>query len=127
MCLYLNTCFAICSRYNVLRKSSGLEDMGSLQWHLILSNFIAWLLVALALIKGVKSLGKVMPSLLVAAHTISKHSVKENIINDYLFSFVPTKSHLVSAILTIFECRKLFVIPCILHTMYMDTLFLQIA
>ena len=44
----------------MLRKSSGLEDMGSLQWHLILSNFIAWFLVAMALIKGVKSLGKVV-------------------------------------------------------------------
>ena len=33
--------------------------MGSLQWHLVLSNFIAWFLVGLALIKGVKSLGKV--------------------------------------------------------------------
>ncbi|XP_060593231.1 sodium- and chloride-dependent glycine transporter 2-like, partial [Ruditapes philippinarum] len=44
--------------YNVLRQSDGLEDMGTMQWHLVLSNFVAWLIVVASLIKGVKSLGK---------------------------------------------------------------------
>ncbi|KAK3098572.1 hypothetical protein FSP39_020784 [Pinctada imbricata] len=47
--------------YNVLRISGGIEDTGEgLQWHLVLSLFLAWLLVFLCLIKGVKSLGKVV-------------------------------------------------------------------
>ncbi|KAL4239956.1 hypothetical protein ACF0H5_000753 [Mactra antiquata] len=46
--------------YNVLRKSEGLEDMGSMQWHLVLSNFIGWIIVGACLIKGVQSLGKVV-------------------------------------------------------------------
>ncbi|KAL4240256.1 hypothetical protein ACF0H5_001050 [Mactra antiquata] len=46
--------------YNVLRKSSGLEEMGSLQLHLVISNFIGWIIVSLCLIKGVQSLGKVV-------------------------------------------------------------------
>lgn len=46
--------------HNVLRKSVGLEDMGSVQWHLVLSNFIGWAIVVASLIKGVQSLGKVV-------------------------------------------------------------------
>lgn len=46
--------------HNVLRKSGSLEDMGSIQWHLALSNFVAWALVVASLVKGVKSLGKVV-------------------------------------------------------------------
>ncbi|XP_060592408.1 sodium- and chloride-dependent betaine transporter-like [Ruditapes philippinarum] len=46
--------------YNVLRKSDGLESMGAIQWHLVLSNFVGWAIVVAALIKGVKSLGKVV-------------------------------------------------------------------
>ncbi|KAL4240257.1 Sodium- and chloride-dependent taurine transporter [Mactra antiquata] len=46
--------------YNVLRKSDSLEDMGSIQWHLVLSNFVGWLIIAGCLIKGVRSLGKVV-------------------------------------------------------------------
>ncbi|KAL4240385.1 hypothetical protein ACF0H5_001175 [Mactra antiquata] len=47
-------------KHNVLRQSDGLENMGTLQLHLVLANFIAWLIVIAALIKGVKSLGKVV-------------------------------------------------------------------
>ncbi|KAL4240391.1 hypothetical protein ACF0H5_001181 [Mactra antiquata] len=46
--------------HNVLRKEGSLEDMGSVQWHLMLSNFVAWTLVVASLVKGVKSLGKVV-------------------------------------------------------------------
>ncbi|KAL4239954.1 hypothetical protein ACF0H5_000751 [Mactra antiquata] len=34
--------------------------MGSVQWHLVLSNFIGWIVVGACLIKGVRSLGKVV-------------------------------------------------------------------
>ncbi|CAL1543485.1 unnamed protein product [Lymnaea stagnalis] len=47
-------------QYNVLRKSSGLEELGDLQVHSAMCLLAAWILVCLCLIKGVKSLGKVV-------------------------------------------------------------------
>ncbi|KAH9505760.1 Sodium-dependent proline transporter [Bulinus truncatus] len=47
-------------QFNVLRKSSGLEDLGELQVHIAMCLLAAWILVCLCLIKGVKSLGKVV-------------------------------------------------------------------
>lgn len=46
-------------RSNVLHKSSGIDEIGYLQPHLIECLFLAWFLVFLCLIKGVKSIGKV--------------------------------------------------------------------
>lgn len=54
----LHAVFNLLPRHNVLRKSSGLEEMGSVQWHLLLSNLVGWVIVVGSLIKGVKSLGK---------------------------------------------------------------------
>nr|WLN44345.1 AAT6 [Sinonovacula rivularis] len=47
-------------RHKVLRVSDGLESMGSIQWHLVIGSFVGWALVVVSLIKGVKSLGKVV-------------------------------------------------------------------
>ncbi|XP_005105728.1 sodium- and chloride-dependent betaine transporter isoform X2 [Aplysia californica] len=47
-------------QYNVLRKTEGLEDLGGLQMHNAICLLVAWVLVCLCLIKGVKSLGKVV-------------------------------------------------------------------
>ncbi|XP_046360452.2 sodium- and chloride-dependent creatine transporter 1-like [Haliotis rufescens] len=47
-------------QYNALRVSAGLHDMGGIQWHLALALFAAWVLIFLCLIKGVKSVGKVV-------------------------------------------------------------------
>ncbi|XP_059142121.1 sodium-dependent proline transporter-like [Physella acuta] len=47
-------------QFNVLRKSPGLEDLGDLQVHSAMCLLAAWILVCLCLIKGVKSLGKVV-------------------------------------------------------------------
>lgn len=44
---------------NVLKMSAGLEDMGSLQPHLVISLAIAWLIVWLGLSFGTRSLGKI--------------------------------------------------------------------
>ncbi|XP_060591213.1 sodium- and chloride-dependent glycine transporter 1-like [Ruditapes philippinarum] len=44
----------------VLNMSSGIEDIGSLQLHLVGCLFLGWLLVFFCLAKGVKSLGKVV-------------------------------------------------------------------
>ncbi|XP_060580444.1 sodium- and chloride-dependent betaine transporter-like [Ruditapes philippinarum] len=46
--------------YKVIARSSGLEDMGSIQIHLVVSFFLAWVFCVAAVIKGVKSLGKVV-------------------------------------------------------------------
>lgn len=44
----------------VLRLSPGIESLGDLQWPLVLTLFIAWVLVFLCLQKGIKSSGKVV-------------------------------------------------------------------
>ncbi|XP_067651324.1 sodium- and chloride-dependent glycine transporter 2-like isoform X3 [Haliotis asinina] len=46
-------------QYSTLRVSAGLHDMGGIQWHLALALFVAWFIIFLCLIKGVKSVGKV--------------------------------------------------------------------
>ncbi|GFR33859.1 sodium- and chloride-dependent glycine transporter 2 [Trichonephila clavata] len=46
--------------YNVLHQSSGIDDLGEIQQPLALTLFIAWFLVFLCLLKGVKSSGKVV-------------------------------------------------------------------
>lgn len=44
----------------VLNLSDGLESIGQIQWHLALCFFAAWVMVYLCLIKGVKTVGKVV-------------------------------------------------------------------
>ncbi|GFS23256.1 sodium- and chloride-dependent glycine transporter 1-like [Elysia marginata] len=47
-------------QFNVLRKTSGLEDLGSFQIHSAACLLAAWVLVCICLIKGIKSLGCVV-------------------------------------------------------------------
>ncbi|XP_041357834.1 LOW QUALITY PROTEIN: sodium- and chloride-dependent GABA transporter 3-like [Gigantopelta aegis] len=47
-------------RYNTLRISGGLEEMGELQWHLVLCLLGSWIIVFFCLIRGVRSVGKVV-------------------------------------------------------------------
>ncbi|XP_033738613.1 sodium- and chloride-dependent glycine transporter 2-like [Pecten maximus] len=47
-------------QYKVLSMSSGLDVIGRIPWHLAVCFFAAWILVYLCLIKGVKSIGKVV-------------------------------------------------------------------
>ncbi|KAJ8302950.1 hypothetical protein KUTeg_019346 [Tegillarca granosa] len=44
----------------VLQISSGLDDVGGIQWHLVVALLVAWILVFICLMKGVKTVGKVM-------------------------------------------------------------------
>ncbi|XP_076364904.1 LOW QUALITY PROTEIN: sodium-dependent nutrient amino acid transporter 1-like [Tachypleus tridentatus] len=44
----------------VLKDAGGLEGMSSIDWRLVLSLFVAWMVIFLSLIKGVQSLGKVV-------------------------------------------------------------------
>ena len=41
-------------------ESDGLENLGSVQWHLCLCLFAAWVVIFFCLIKGIKSSGKVV-------------------------------------------------------------------
>ncbi|XP_078542064.1 sodium- and chloride-dependent neutral and basic amino acid transporter B(0+)-like isoform X2 [Lissotriton helveticus] len=43
-----------------LRRSSGLDDTGVVVWYLVLCNLLAWIMVAAALFRGIKSSGKVV-------------------------------------------------------------------
>ena len=44
----------------MLEKSSGLEEFGTVQWHLAVALVVAWILIFLCLMKGIKSVGKVV-------------------------------------------------------------------
>lgn len=44
----------------VLQKSTGLEDIGTVQWHLAVALVVAWVIIFLCLMKGIKSVGKVV-------------------------------------------------------------------
>ncbi|XP_070552974.1 sodium- and chloride-dependent glycine transporter 2-like [Ptychodera flava] len=46
-------------RNYVLKQSSGIEETGSIQWHLALCLLLAWVLTFCVLFKGIKSLGKI--------------------------------------------------------------------
>lgn len=47
-------------RYHVLQQTDSIDDFGTIQWHLALTLFIAWVVVFLVLLKGIKTLGKVV-------------------------------------------------------------------
>ena len=66
-CFHLCITFFIFNyRYNAVGRSKGLEDLGSMQLHLVICSFLAWAFVVLAVIKGVKTLGKVCGSILIS-------------------------------------------------------------
>jgi solute carrier family 6 amino acid transporter-like protein 5/7/9/14 len=41
-----------------LNLSPSIEDLGAIQWHLVISLFVAWLFVFVVLMRGIKSFGK---------------------------------------------------------------------
>ncbi|XP_067650827.1 sodium- and chloride-dependent glycine transporter 2-like [Haliotis asinina] len=47
-------------QYNTLRVSSGIDNFGTVQVHLVLCILISWVLAFLCMMKGVKSVGKVV-------------------------------------------------------------------
>ena len=44
--------------HRVLKISPGIETMGAPQWELVLCLLLAWIIIFLCLVKGVKSTGK---------------------------------------------------------------------
>ena len=66
LCPYLTFCplnyfdlFSSLYSHRVLGKSSGLDDIGTVQPYLALTLLAAWVIVYLTLLKGIQSLGKV--------------------------------------------------------------------
>ncbi|PAA64594.1 hypothetical protein BOX15_Mlig031699g3 [Macrostomum lignano] len=47
-------------KYRVLNITSGIEDLGGIRWELFAALLVAWVLVFLCLVRGVKSSGKVV-------------------------------------------------------------------
>ncbi|XP_050406476.1 sodium- and chloride-dependent GABA transporter 1 isoform X1 [Patella vulgata] len=46
--------------HNVLRISAGLGDFGTMQWHLVVAMAVGWLMIFGCIVKGVKTVGKVV-------------------------------------------------------------------
>lgn len=55
----------------MLRISEGFDEAGSVQPHLIVGLLVAWVLVFLCLMKGVKSVGKVRHIIYCHVHTVN--------------------------------------------------------
>ncbi|XP_071086570.1 sodium- and chloride-dependent glycine transporter 2-like [Haliotis cracherodii] len=47
-------------QYNTLRVSSGIDNVGTVQVHLLLCILVSWVVVFLCVMKGVKSVGKIV-------------------------------------------------------------------
>ncbi|OWF43949.1 sodium- and chloride-dependent glycine transporter 2-like [Mizuhopecten yessoensis] len=47
-------------RYQILHASSGLDDVGTPQWHIVLALFLSFFITFLCIVKGVRSVGKVV-------------------------------------------------------------------
>ena len=46
-------------RNHLLRKSTGIDDLGAVQWPLIVCLAVSWFTCFMCLFKGIKSMGKV--------------------------------------------------------------------
>lgn len=50
----------ICFSKVALQRSNGIDETGEIVWYLALCLLLAWIIVGAALIKGIKSSGKVI-------------------------------------------------------------------
>ena len=64
----------------MLNISDGIENMGQVEWKLILFLFLAWVLTFACVIKGIKSTGKVKFNLFL----ISKFTIFVNLLSSLL-------------------------------------------
>ncbi|XP_076448798.1 sodium-dependent proline transporter-like [Babylonia areolata] len=100
-------------QYEVLRKSSGLHELGNLQLHSALCLLVAWLLVSLCLIRGVKSLGKVvyvtalLPYVLLTVFLV-RGAMLPGAADGILFFIRPDFSRLASFSVWIEACLQVF-------------------
>lgn len=88
--------------HGVLGITSGIEEQGSIRWPIVLCLFLSWTIVCVCLIRGVKSMGKVvyftalfpyvvLTTLLIRALTLP------GAVNGIIFYLKPDWSRLASA------------------------------
>ncbi|ESO94203.1 hypothetical protein LOTGIDRAFT_118867 [Lottia gigantea] len=85
--------------HNVLRMSGGIDELGSIQWHLVVALAVAWFIIYLCLFKGVESVGRVvyvtatLPFILITIILI-KAATLPGSINGLKFYLIPDFSKL---------------------------------
>lgn len=67
----LSVCY-LCRRH-LLNMTTGIHDMGGMQWPLIICLGVSWFTCFMCLFKGIKSMGKVCPLLMHASCTLDPH------------------------------------------------------
>ncbi|KAI3379371.1 hypothetical protein SNEBB_005464 [Seison nebaliae] len=98
---------------NVLNISSGIEELGDVQWHLALALLAAWLLIFAALSKGVTSLGKVSyftaiyPYIMITA-LIIRCTTLDGCIDGILYYLKPEWEHLKSPMVWLHAATQVF-------------------
>ena len=69
---------------HVLQLTSGIEEMGSIRWELLGCLALAWLIIFLCLIKGIKSSGRVVYVTAIFPYLVSLHITHHSKIEYYL-------------------------------------------
>ena len=83
----------------VLQISSGIDDLGTVQWELMLCLLLVWILIAAVLIKGIAILGKIsyitaiLPYILITA-LIIQCCILDGAVDGITFYFKPNFSKL---------------------------------
>ncbi len=65
--------YVVCFSNYVLEMSDGMENMGSVNWKLALCLLLAWIIIFVCLIRGIRSLGKVRCSIISFKHFFLFH------------------------------------------------------
>ncbi|XP_067650016.1 sodium-dependent proline transporter-like [Haliotis asinina] len=100
-------------QYNVLSVSTGLEDVGSVQWHIVACLFGSHVLIFLCLIRGIKSAGKavyvtaLLPYILLVAIFIQA-LLQPGAVDGLHFYFVPDFNKLLDIQVWLEACLQVF-------------------
>ena len=116
-----------CSNF-VLEKSSGLEEFGTVQWHLAVALIVAWILIFLCLMKGIKSVGKVvyvtalLPYVLLTVFLV-KGLTLPGAVDGILFYIKPDFTRLLNGQVNYTEFQNLFASTCTNKGCFEDSVF----
>lgn len=69
-------------RYRMLDQTSGIEEVGTIRWELLLLLLLAWIIIYLCIFKGVKSTGKVCTT---ERHKQGERQTDNQIVHDLFF------------------------------------------